>query len=449
MFDVKGICRAIPGLDSLLDQMKSTSPKGMELKAVLREKFTSIFYTASSATTSIAQLLSSVVIIKFVDPSELGVWNSVKLLTAYSFVILFGINNGLNRELPYTLGQNNAELARKRAGVALYYNVLASVFLVAAGLGAILLLANRVEYNLLLALAVILPYITINHYNNYLTVTYRSKDSFNVLSCIKFAESILMLATVLLVVQFGYGGMLVRSLAVLLVITLVMHIYRPIRVRPEWDKTECVTLLKTGIPIFAIDYIKNICDTLAPIFVLKYGGFGMVGLFSLGSMAFACITVIPSSITQYTYPKYSFAFGRHGNPKDLWRIGMRSMLLCFAMLVPTVLLSLICIAPLVQKYFPNYSGGIPAARIFILAALFNSASVLTAILLSLKHFKVLLFNQMLFSALLVLLPGLCVSRFSDPSVGASLGVLIANAVNFFVVLVTVYSSTHRWKQRNA
>jgi O-antigen/teichoic acid export membrane protein len=449
MLNMKTICQAIPGLDSLFGRMKTKNLKELDIKAVLREKFTGIFYTASSGTASIAQLVSGVVMIKFVDPSELGVWNSVKLLTVYSFVILFGINNGLNRELPYSLGQNKIDLARKRAGVALYYNILTSVFMVAAGLGAILTLANRLDYNLLLALAIILPYITINHYNNYLTVTYRSKDSFNALSYIKLVESFLMLATILLVVLYGYSGMLVRSLAMMLFVTLLMHIYRPIRVRPEWDKAECVTLLKTGIPIFALDYIKNISNTLAPIYVLKYGGFEMVGLFSLGTMAFTTLTVIPSSITQYTYPKYSYSFGRHENPKDLWKIGTRSMLLCSSMLIPTILLSWIGIGPLVQTYFPKYAGGIPAAKIFILASFFFSISILTAVLLSMKHFKILLYTQLAFSALLILMPALCVSRFSDPSVGASLGILIANAANFLIVLVTVYYSTHHWKPVHA
>ena len=123
--------------------MKSISLRELDIRALLRDKFTSIFYTASSGITSIAQLVSSFVIIKFVDPSELGVWNSVKLLTAYSFVILFGVNNGLNRELPYSLGQNRLDLARKKAGVALYYNILTSMIMGAIGFGALLILSNR------------------------------------------------------------------------------------------------------------------------------------------------------------------------------------------------------------------------------------------------------------------------------------------------------------------
>jgi O-antigen/teichoic acid export membrane protein len=433
----------IPGLDSLFDQMKSISLKELDIKTFFRDKFTSIFYTASSGITSIAQLVSSFVIIKFVDPSELGVWNSVKLLTAYSFVILFGINNGLNRELPYSLGQNKLDQARRKTGVTLYYNILTSIILVVVGIGVLQILSTKVEYNLFLALAIILPYIILNHYNNYLTVTYRSKDSFNILSYIKLVESFLMLITILLVVQYGYSGMLLRSLLLLLFITLLMHVYRPIRVKPEWNKADFITLLKTGIPIFVIDYIKNISNTLAPIFVLKAGGFGMVGLFTLGTMAFGTITVIPSSITQYIYPKYSYVFGKHNNRKDLWKIGMRSMLLCSAMLIPVIIITFILVDPLVLKYFPKYSGGIPAAKIFILASFFNSISILTAVLLSLKLFKLLLINQLSFSMLLIFMPALCVKTFSNPVIGASIGVLIANVANFIIVMCSVYYSTHR------
>ena len=427
----------------MFDLMKSISLRELDIRAIIKDKFTSIFYTASSGVTSIAQLVSSFVIIRFVDPSELGVWNSVKLLTVYSFVILFGINNGLNRELPYSFGKNKLDQARKKASVALYYYILTSIFMAAIGFGVLLILSTRVEFNLFLALVIILPYIILNHYNNYLTVTYRSKDSFNLLSCIKLIESFLILITVLLVVRYGYSGMLVRSLLLILFITLLMHIYRPIRIKPEWSKPEFITLLKTGIPIFGIDYIKNISNTLAPIFVLNAGGFGMVGLFSLGTMAFGTITVIPSSITQYIYPKYSYAFGKHNNPKDLWKIGMRSLLLCSAMLIPVIIIALIFIDPLVLKYFPKYSGGIPAAKIFILASFFNSISILTSVLLSLKLFKMLFINQLSFSILLILMPALCVNIFSNPVVGASFGVLIANVANFILVICFVYYSTHR------
>jgi O-antigen/teichoic acid export membrane protein len=392
--------------------------------------------------------VSSIVIIKFVDPSELGVWNSVKLLTAYSFVILLGINNGLNRELPYSLGQNNLDQARKKASVALYYNILTSIFMAAVGVVAILILSTRVDFNIFLAMAIILPYIILNHYNNYLTVTYRSKDSFNILSYIKLIESFLMLITILLVVQYGYSGMLSRSLLLLLLITLLMHVYRPIRVKPEWSKVEFITLLKTGIPIFSIDYIKNISNTMAPLFVLKAGGFGMVGLFTLGTMAFGTITVIPSSITQYVYPKYSYAFGKHNNPKDLWKIGMRYLLLCSALLIPVIIITLILVDPLVLRYFPKYSGGIPAAKIFILASFFNCISILTSVLLSMKLFKMLFITQISFSMLLILMPALCVSIFSNPVIGGSFGVLIANVANFIIVICVVYYSTHRLNKNN-
>jgi len=439
----KSLRQVIPVLDSLFDQMRSISLKELDIRTFIRDKFTSLFYTASSGVTSIAQLVSSFVIIKFVDPSELGVWNSVKLLTVYSFLILCGINNGLNRELPYSLGQNNLDQARKKTGVALYFNILTSILMVAVGLGVLLILSTRVEFNLFLALAIVLPYIILNHYNNYLTVTYRSKDSFNILSYVKLVESFLMVITILLVVWYGYRGMLLRSLLLLLFITLLMHIYRPIRVKPQWSKPEFITLLKTGTPIFVIDYIKNISNTFAPLFVLNAGGFGMVGLFTLGTMAFGTITVIPSSITQYVYPKYSYAFGKHNNPKDLWKIGVRSLLLCSAMLVPVIIITMILVDPLVQKFFPKYSGGIPAAKIFILASFFNSISILTAILLSLKLFKMLFINQLSFSVLLILMPALCVNLFSNPVIGASIGVLIANVANFILVMCTVYYSTHR------
>jgi len=101
------------------------------------------------------------------------------------------------------------------------------------------------------------------------------------------------------------------------------------------------------------------------------------------------------------------------------------------------------VEPLVLKYFPKYSGGIPAAKIFIIASFFNSISILTSVLLSLKLFKILYINQLAFSALLIFMPALFVYLFPDPVIGASFGVLIANVANFIIVMGSVYYSTHR------
>lgn len=413
------------------------------IRDVIKDKFTSIYYTGSSGVTSLAQLISSFIIIKYVDPSEFGIWKSIQLLTVYSFFILFGINNGLNRELPFSLGQNKLELAKKNAGVALFMNLITSGIIFILGLLTVIIVSNRTEGNVLFAVIIIVPYIIINHYNNYLNVTYRSRDSFNTLSHIKLVESGLMLITILLVVYWGYKGMLLRSLAMLFVITFLMHIYRPVKVSPLWDKSSAITLYKTGIPIFFVDYIKNISQTVAPLIVLKKSGFEMVGLLSFGAMAFATICVIPSSINQYVYPKLCYSFGKFNKPMILWKTSMRFMILCFLLLAPIIIFSIIFINYFVLKYFPKYYGAVPAAKLFILASFFSSIGILSSVLISLKCFKLLYLQQVSFSIMLVVFPLVFVHSFVNSTIGASFGVLLANIFNFGIGMYLGYIATHK------
>lgn len=412
------------------------------IKEIIKDKFTGIYYTGSSGVSSIAQLISSFIIVKYVDPSEFGIWKSIQILTVYSFFILFGMNNGLNRELPFSLGQNKLELAKNNVGVALFLNIITSGIILFIGIITVIIISNRIEENVLFAVIIIVPYIIINHYNNYLSVTYRSKDSFNTLSHIKLVESGLMILTILLVVYWGYKGMLLRALALLFLVTFLMHIYRPVKVRPLWDKNSAITLFKTGIPIFFIDYIKNISQTVAPLIVLKKSGFEMVGFFYFGAMAFTALCVIPASINQYVYPKFCYSFGKYNKPNNLWKDSLQSMLLCYIVMIPIIIISLIFLNYFVLRYFPKYYGGVPAAKLFILASFFNCISIMSSVLVSLKCFKLFMFHQIIFSVMLVVFPSIFVYFFLNSTVGASFGILLANVFNFVIVAYLVYIATH-------
>jgi len=412
------------------------------IKGLIKEKFTSIYYTGSSGVASVAQLVSGFIIIKYVDPSELGIWKSVQILTVYSFFILFGINNGLNRELPFLLGQDKLELAKNSAGVALFINILTSCLILFVGLITVISISNMINNKVLLAALTIIPYIIINHYNNYIGVTYRSRNSFNTLSNIKLVESALMLLTVLFVVFYGYKGMLLRALAMLFAVTFFMHIYRPVKVSPIWNKNILVNLYKTGIPIFIVDYIKNICQTVAPLIVLKKSGFEMVGFFSFGMMVFTTLSVIPISINQYAYPKFCYLFGKYNKPVELWKSSVRYLVFCLLMLLPIMVFCMLFINYFVLNYFPKYYGGVPSAKIFILASFFNSIAIMSSVLLGLKCFKLFMFHQITFSIMLFIFPSVFVSVFSNSTIGASFGILLANIFNFGIVLYIVYISTH-------
>ena len=98
------------------------------------------FFTASSIWLSVAQMISGVVIVHYVAPKEMGVWASVSLALVYSMFLLTGIQNGLSRELPYYLGANNEDMAKRLAATTLFYTDIGCILCFLGGIIAVALL---------------------------------------------------------------------------------------------------------------------------------------------------------------------------------------------------------------------------------------------------------------------------------------------------------------------
>src|ERR1700684_4330028 len=138
----------MPELDQIVNagqpaERDSSAPAGIFRGAFssLRKKWRSkehhapVFFTASSIWLSVVQLISGVIIVRYVDPHEMGLYTSVSLALTYAFFVLAGVQNGLSRELPYFLGADQEGMARRLAGTTLFYTMGGSVLSLVGGAG--------------------------------------------------------------------------------------------------------------------------------------------------------------------------------------------------------------------------------------------------------------------------------------------------------------------------
>ena len=243
-----------------------------------KENQAPVFFTASSIWLSVAQLLSGVVIVHYIGPSEMGLWASVNLALTYAFFVLAGVQNGLSRELPYYLGANNDGMARRLAATTLFYTDGGSALALLGGTGtAAYLLWRHANPKLIYAVIAVTLLIIFKFYQNYLFVTFRSKNSFMALARVQMWQGVLMILGLGLLI-FGYGGLLVRFVIVAGLSVYLMHRARPISVAPSWRTDSFWLLVKTGIPIFSMDYVANCAGTLDRVALLRFGGVEQVGV---------------------------------------------------------------------------------------------------------------------------------------------------------------------------
>jgi len=421
--------------DSVRNAMRTNMAKAREHNAAF-------LYTGASVLVSICSMLSGIVMMRYITPDDLGLWQSVRLAVTYAPFVMAGVTNGLSRELPYYFGRADEQGAARLAGTAQLY-LLGSGFLVLLGGAASLLVLRDHETKLLWAVAAVTISIITTFYTNYLIVTYRSSKAFKTYSKIKLVEALCTVGTIPLVIYLGYGGMLGRALTLALLVLVCMHWLRPLKISPCWNWEALVSLLKTGVPIFALDYLASSASTCDRLVLLKLGGVVTVGYYSLALMAREAIGIIPGALSEYIYPRMSYSYGQHHDPLRLWRMAVKSSLLVVAFMVPTVAVGWVLMPPVVSKLFPKYTEAVTAAQWLLVAAIFSGATLGRMAIWSLKDWKMMTWYQVLSIVFTIAGPVLGGWFGKTPLIGVSVGILISQAAWLPVAGCLVYLATHK------
>src|SRR5690554_4785759 len=64
-------------------------------------------YIGSGLLKSAIQMLSGLIILRWIAPEELGLWQSFTVFVGYVTILNLGVPVGINRELPFFLGKGD------------------------------------------------------------------------------------------------------------------------------------------------------------------------------------------------------------------------------------------------------------------------------------------------------------------------------------------------------
>ena len=71
-------------------------------------------YSVWATIKSVCSTLVGLAVMRWLNPFELGMWNTVSIFLAYLPFFQLGIQSGLNTELPVFLGKNDTKAAEIR-----------------------------------------------------------------------------------------------------------------------------------------------------------------------------------------------------------------------------------------------------------------------------------------------------------------------------------------------
>jgi len=396
-------------------------------------------FSFASIVFNVVTMAANIIVLRWVEPEAMGLWQSLFLIQTYSLIVQGGVLNGLNRELPYSMGASDNKIVAELAGTAQSISIGGAALLL---LGAVGICFFPLDFDVRLGAAIVLVGSAAYIYWNYLTVTYRADNAFEALGWLRIVQSVFTVVTLPMVYYFGYSGLAYRFLFITLAGVLLNHIYRPLHVPLRFSGSHVVRLLKVGMPIFVSGYLLMVSGTFPRVILLSESGVKLVGLFAPIYAAMTLMQMLPESIAQYIYPHMSYRYGKSGDPKSLWPLAWKMALGIMVISLPGLVVCVWAVPWIIKSFFPLYVESIGAVKWGLMSGIFLGASISVNALFSLKAWLwtgVYTTGRVLSS---YLLPLILFYKMSNPLEGIAAGYLIAQGFSFFLAMYCIYRATH-------
>ena len=408
---------------------------------------TPILFLNSTLVFYIVRLLTGVVTYRYIVPELLGIWASFTTFTTIAQFLRLGIPNGMNRELPFSLGRNDNEKAYQYASTTLFYSFFTILIIIICAVVFFVTFdfSNRYNYEDEYKLAAVVFFITlaVEPYTTYLTGTFRSNDSFNKLSWVQIINAVLNVATIILVVFYGFKGYVIRELTLSISNLVLLHIWRPLdNIKPVFHKDIFITLFKTGFPIFIIGYLASFIDTIPRLFIIKYGTTVELGIYSPIILIMGIVFLIPNTLTSYLYPKFSSAYGA-GQPRIYFWKRMKLIMLSSLMIGMVSIVGIYLLIDKVMLFFPNYLPAVPYIKMASFGMIFIGYKLGTTVCVVFKEYKWMLANSIVYGITMLLSIFILYQFYSDILTIVSYALVSASVCMFVFSIIMVYTLTHK------
>lgn len=350
---------------------------------------TGINYSVASSCKSFASMAVGIVIMKWLLPTELGLWNAVSIFQAYVPFFQLGVQSGLNRDLPVLLGQNNNDRAKELVANAKGFAYIISILFITIGicLSLFFYLSGK-ELSFVAGIITIAITAASSTLQLHLVATFRSAKAFNKLTRINIIDTVLILVLVFFIYKFHYYGILIYNIINSLVVLFLMMHYAPYkRIRPQVKKEPVIYLGKNGLILMSFLQLRNFAQSIPRWIILTVGGVAKLGLFSPAMAVNTVMNMLPGQIAQFLHPQMGFKYGTSGKAKDLWPY-VKKIVLLYPLLALPIGICIWIFAPwLLNTFFPKYIESLWPMRIMAIGFIFSGAYSSHGVLYTIKAYK--------------------------------------------------------------
>lgn len=325
---------------------------------------------AVGGSTLIGQALgviNSLVLRAALSPTQMGIWQGLKLLLSYANYANLGVSKGAARELAIALGSGQKERAERGLNLAFTVNTLTSVIYGGCLAGTALWLSHgnglfKEGWPLgLLAMAVLV--VLQRHLTFHVTIL-RCKQAFTLTSSVSMVEAIVSLIFAGAAAwRWGLPGLYLGTLASLLATLFYLRWQgvRPLACEWQWD--EIKRLVAIGGPILLGGLSATLLQSLDKLMIV---GFSPNREFDLGCYSTTLLITgqifgLANMFAMVIAPRYGELFGRSGSRHEVARLAARASELLAASTSLTSAIGLTVAVPVLAMLFPEYRPGLVPA----------------------------------------------------------------------------------------
>ena len=336
--------------------------RSQSLRKIVKE-FT--YFSFATVISQASRFFTAIWVARLVGPGVFGVWNALQPILMYGSILLLGLPNAMNRDVPFLRGSGNDQ----RAATVIHFTFW--VILMASAFGSVLLAISSSlpivpeEISRPLLLMATLFFST----NMYVFFSFLLKCNiqFRLMSHQQIILSIIWpIGCLIPAYFFQLEGYIVGQALAFLFMCFFIYRISHITIDTAIDWSLLIPMIKRGFPIMAAGVVYSLMATVDRWIILAFLGIESLGQYAIAILTMGALTMLPQVVSQQFYPRMALEFGKSGSSRRLVRMIVNQSGLAFVVTLPIVLITYLLLPVLVPVFLPLYVRGIEPARILLI-----------------------------------------------------------------------------------
>jgi O-antigen/teichoic acid export membrane protein len=267
-------------------------------------------YLSSQISAPVVGFITSFIAARYLLPYELGVIQTVMLITVYCSFFHFGVFNGLNRNIAFYDAQQNKSKIQDMVDASWLTAIINSFIGIMISLIILIyFVLNGYSSLYFYSVVILLGILTFSPICTHYETIYRGCRAFMPLGILLNISNGINLIFGFLPIFIGAFGLIIRSAVLPTLNFLLLYRKSPIKPYARGSIDEVLALARIGFPMLVTGVLYVFFTAADRTIVALTLGPTAVGQLALSGMIVTAIQILPVSLGALLYPRASYIYG--------------------------------------------------------------------------------------------------------------------------------------------